>query len=53
MRIDTFGQSEVSDQTILIPYPVARYFTGNRYGEGDLFQHGEYEGRDTGGERNS
>ena len=29
MRIDTFGQSEVSDQTILIPYPVARYFTGN------------------------
>ena len=27
-RIDTFGQSEVSDQTILIPYPVARYFTG-------------------------
>ena len=28
MRIDTFGQSEVSDQTILIPYPVARYFTG-------------------------
>ncbi len=29
MRIDTFGQSEVSDQTILIPYPVARYFTGS------------------------
>jgi putative ABC transport system permease protein len=28
LRIDTFGQSEVSDQTILIPYPVARYFTG-------------------------
>ena len=28
MRIDTFGQSEVSDQTILIPYQVARYFTG-------------------------
>jgi putative ABC transport system permease protein len=28
MRIDTFGQSELSDQTILIPYPVARYFTG-------------------------
>ena len=27
-RIDTFGQSEVSDQTILIPYQVARYFTG-------------------------
>ncbi len=29
MRIDTFGQSEISNQTILIPYPVARYFTGN------------------------
>jgi putative ABC transport system permease protein len=29
MRIDTFGQSEVSEQTILIPYPVARYFTGS------------------------
>jgi putative ABC transport system permease protein len=28
MRIDTFGQSEVNDQTILVPYPVARYFTG-------------------------
>ncbi len=28
MRVETFGQSEVSDQTILIPYPVARYFTG-------------------------
>jgi putative ABC transport system permease protein len=26
--IQTFGMSEVSDQTILIPYPVARYFTG-------------------------
>jgi putative ABC transport system permease protein len=28
MRIDTLGQSELSDQTILIPYTVARYFTG-------------------------
>jgi putative ABC transport system permease protein len=27
-RVETFGQSEVSDQTILIPYQVARYFTG-------------------------
>ena len=27
-RIETFGLSEVSDQTILIPYQVARYFTG-------------------------
>jgi len=26
--IDTFGQSEISDHTMLIPYPVARYFTG-------------------------
>jgi putative ABC transport system permease protein len=28
-RINTFGQSEVSDQTMLIPYTVARYFTGS------------------------
>lgn len=27
-RVDTFGQSEIADQTILVPYPVARYFTG-------------------------
>jgi putative ABC transport system permease protein len=26
--VETFGQSEVNDQTILIPYQVARYFTG-------------------------
>jgi hypothetical protein len=25
---ETFDQSEISSQTILIPYPVARYFTG-------------------------
>ena len=25
---DTLGQSEISDQTMLIPYPVARYFQG-------------------------
>ena len=25
---NTFGQSEISPQTLLIPYPVARYFTG-------------------------
>ena len=25
---NTFGLSEISDQTLLIPYPVARYFTG-------------------------
>lgn len=26
-KVETFGQSEVSDDTILIPYSVARYFT--------------------------
>ena len=26
--VNTFGQSEIQDQTILIPYEVARYFTG-------------------------
>ena len=28
-RVDTFGQSEIADDTILIPYSVARYFSGN------------------------
>jgi putative ABC transport system permease protein len=26
-RVDTFGQSEVTDSTMVIPYTVARYFT--------------------------
>jgi putative ABC transport system permease protein len=26
--IDTYGASEISDHTVLIPYPVARYFQG-------------------------
>jgi len=26
--VDDFGQSEITDQTILIPYSVARYFSG-------------------------
>ncbi len=26
--VDDFGQSEIADETILIPYSVARYFTG-------------------------
>ena len=26
--IDTYGTSEINDETILIPYEVARYFTG-------------------------
>ncbi|HWA95824.1 MAG TPA: ABC transporter permease [Terracidiphilus sp.] len=26
--VETFGQSEIADETILIPYSVARYFTG-------------------------
>jgi putative ABC transport system permease protein len=25
---NTYGQSEISDQTMLVPYPVLRYFTG-------------------------
>lgn len=28
LKVSDFGQSELSDQTVLIPYPVARYFTG-------------------------
>ncbi len=28
-RVDTFGQSEISDDTLLIPYTVARFFTSN------------------------
>lgn len=27
-RVNTYGQMEIANQTILIPYPVARYFTG-------------------------
>ena len=30
-RVETFGQSEISDNTMLIPYTVARIFTGNDY----------------------
>jgi len=30
-RVETFGQSEISDDTLLIPYTVARFFTGNDY----------------------
>jgi putative ABC transport system permease protein len=26
--VDTFGETEITDETILIPYSVARYFTG-------------------------
>jgi putative ABC transport system permease protein len=29
MSVDDFGQSEIADQTILIPFSVARYFTGS------------------------
>jgi putative ABC transport system permease protein len=28
MSVDDFGQSEIADQTILIPFSVARYFSG-------------------------
>jgi len=27
-RVETFGQTEIADDTILIPYTVAKYFTG-------------------------
>ncbi|MFB3815665.1 MAG: ABC transporter permease [Terriglobales bacterium] len=27
-RVETFGQSEIADDTILIPYTVSRYFSG-------------------------
>jgi putative ABC transport system permease protein len=30
-RVETFGQTEIADQTILIPYSVGRYFTGTDY----------------------
>jgi len=30
-KVNTFGMSEVANQTILIPYPVARYFTGTDF----------------------
>ena len=26
--MDTFGETEIADETILIPFSVARYFTG-------------------------
>jgi putative ABC transport system permease protein len=29
MSVNDFGQSEIADQTILIPFSVARYFTGS------------------------
>jgi putative ABC transport system permease protein len=29
--VDTYGTSEISDDTMLIPYEVARYFTGTDY----------------------
>jgi putative ABC transport system permease protein len=30
-RVETFGQSEVVDYTVLIPYTIMRYLTGNSY----------------------
>jgi putative ABC transport system permease protein len=30
---DTYGQSEISDHTMLVPYPVVRYFTGTNHAE--------------------
>lgn len=34
--VNTFGQSEIRDKTILVPYSVARYFTGTDYVQ-DIF----------------
>jgi putative ABC transport system permease protein len=30
-RVETFGETEIADQTILIPYSVGRYFSGTDY----------------------
>jgi putative ABC transport system permease protein len=30
-RVDTFGQSEVTDSSVVIPYSVSRYFTNTPY----------------------
>lgn len=29
-RVETFGQSEIVDYTVLIPYTIIQYFTGNK-----------------------
>jgi putative ABC transport system permease protein len=36
-RVETFGQSEISDDTLLMPYTVARFFTGNDYAKQIFF----------------
>jgi putative ABC transport system permease protein len=41
-RVYTFGMSEVADQTILIPDPVARYFTGTDTVKQLFFSVGDY-----------
>ena len=43
--VNDFGQSEIEDQTVLIPYSVARYFTGTEQRESDLFFHAQHERR--------
>jgi len=40
-RVETFGQSEIADNTMLIPYTVARYFTGNDYVKELFFSMGD------------
>jgi putative ABC transport system permease protein len=30
-RVETFGQSELAQDTLIVPYTVAQYFTGNSY----------------------
>ena len=40
--VSDFGMSEITDDTVLIPYSVARYFTGTEACEPDLFLHAEH-----------
>ena len=40
--VDDYGVSEIQDQTILIPYSVARYFTGTENVKPDLLFHAQH-----------
>ncbi|HMK30051.1 MAG TPA: ABC transporter permease [Terriglobales bacterium] len=40
-RVETFGQSEIADDTLLIPYTVARYYTGDDYVKQLFFSMGD------------
>ena len=39
-RVETFGQSEIVDNTMLIPYSVSRYFMEEPQREAAVFLHG-------------